>query len=586
GGLNHLRDGVFTHVTTTNGLTANFVTCLLKDRTGALWIGTSGGGLNRLQEGRLTAFTRRDGLASDFVRTLHEDAAGTLWIGTGGGLSILRNGHGRLHSVTRQQGLTDDVISQILEDDDGRLWFGSNRGIFQAGKEELQAAAEGRLALINPVSYGKAEGMESLECTGGFHPAGLKTPDGRLWFSTVKGLVMVEPKNLTINKLPPPVLIEELWMNGKAVPLPPATVTAVNPTGKNRASNAAFQLPLGPGVDRLEFRYTALSLVAPEKVRFRHKLEGLDRDWVEAGTRRTAYYTHLPVGDYRFQVMACNNDGVWNEAGQVLAFQVLPAFWQTWWFRAASILAALGSGAWLVRFISVRKLRGKLDRLRRRHALEKERARIAQDIHDDLGARLTQIALVGEIGQHHSDQPREVQTHFHTITRTAREAVQSMDAIVWAVNPRNDSLDNLANYISQFAQDFFQYTTIRCRLDIPAHLPNHLLSSETRHNLFLAVREALNNVARHSGASEVWVRLHADDHRLVLRIDDDGHGFVVPAAGLHGDGLVNMKRRIEEMGGDFAMTSSPGQGTRIRMEVPLGKPNAKPATAVHETNEP
>jgi ligand-binding sensor domain-containing protein/signal transduction histidine kinase len=570
GGLNYFRDGKFSTFTTSNGLSDNFVTCILEDHAGSIWVGTSGGGLNRLTEGRFQVFTRAEGLASDFVRTLYEDAEGTLWIGTGGGLSCLR--HGQILSITTREGLKANVISQILEDDRDRFWFGSNQGIFRVSRAELLEVMSGTLSMVNTVSYGKAEGMESLECTGGFHPAGLKTRDGKLWFSTVQGLVMIDPKTLTSNELPPPVAIEELRVDGERIDLD-GNNTEAEPgqAGRRPTGHTRRIITIPPGADHLEIRYTALSLVAPEKIRFRHRLRGLDHDWVEAGSQRVAYYTHLPVGEYQFRVAACNNDGVWNETGSVLAFKVPPPFWLTWWFSTLAAVSVLGTGGWAVRFVSVRRLERRLERLERQHALEKERARIAQDIHDDLGASLTQIGLVSELGQSHSREPNEVRTHFCTITKAAREAVQAMDAIVWAVNPRNDSLDNLANYVAEFAQDFFRFSSIRCRLDVPTDLPHLPLSSEARHNVLLAVREALNNVARHSGATEVWVRFGARNGGFNIEVEDNGRGFAQGSGGQKGDGLVNMKRRIEEMGGHFEMRTEPEQGTRLRMILELGK---------------
>jgi len=317
--------------------------------------------------------------------------------------------------------------------------------------------------------------------------------------------------------------------------------------------------------------------VAPEKNRFRYWLEGLERDWVEAGAQRVATYPRLPPGRYQFRVIAANNDGVWNETGASVGFTVLPAFWQTWWFITVTVVMVLGGGGWLVRYDSVRRLRRKLHRLEERHALEKERARIAQDIHDELGASLTRIALLTELGRKHREQPEEVSADLGKISVTAREAVRAMDAIVWAVNPRNDSLDHFANYVSQFAEDFFRLTPIRCRLDVPADLPEQHLPTEARHQLFLAVKESLNNVVRHSGANEVWLRMHCEDAELKIDVEDNGRGLpgepAQPGAGQ--DGLANIRSRVERLGGRFAVESEPGRGTRLRLVLPLkGRPHS------------
>lgn len=568
GGLRLFRDGKVEDDPATNAQPKPPVTAVVQEPDGRLWVGTSGDGLQRVEGGRSRMFTRRDGLPSDFIRALHPDAKGALWIGTGGGLARMLDG--KLTAFTRAQGLPDEVISQILEDDRGNFWFGCNQGIFRVARRELEEVASGKSSRVNPIAYGRAEGMESLECTGGFHPSGLKTRDGKLWFSTVKGLVMVDPSNISVNETPPPVVIEEIIVDGLPVAADVRRLRTLRTGEPSLLTSAATNLRLGPGVRRLEFRFTALSLVAPERNRFKYRLEGLERDWVEGGSQRVAAYTQLPPGSYEFRVIAANNDGVWNEAGASARFSVRPQLWQTRWFQALAVVALLGSVGWIMRAASVRRLRRKLRRLEEQHAIEKERTRIAQDIHDELGANLTRIALLTEVGHQHRDNPAEVAADLGKISTTAREAVRAMDAIVWAVNPRNDSLDHFANYVSQFAEEFLRPTTIRCRLDIPADLPEHPLSTEARHHLFLAVKEALNNVVRHSGASEVWLRLGMDKGQLKLTVADNGHGIATSAIHGHGhDGLGNIRQRMEALGGRFEITSDAATGTTLRLQLPL-----------------
>jgi signal transduction histidine kinase len=423
-------------------------------------------------------------------------------------------------------------------------------------RHELEAVAAGKSSQVNPIAYGRAEGMESLECTGGFHPAGLKTRDGKLWFSTVKGLVVVDPENIPINENPPPIVLEQVLVDGHP----------------GRLNGSEESLRLSAEVQRVEFHYTGLSLVAPERNRFKYRLDGLDKDWVEAGAERVATYPHLPPGHYRFRVIGCNNDGVWNQAGAALGFAVLPAWWQTWWFTTATLLLGLGGGGWAVRYASVRRLRGKLRRLEERHALEKERTRIAQDIHDELGASLTSITLLTELGQKHRSQPEELSSDLGKISATARDVVRALDSIVWAINPRNDSLDHFANYVSQFAEDFLRLTSIRCRLDVPADLPERPLSTEARHQLFLAVKESLNNVVRHSDATEVWLRLRCENGELGVAIEDNGRGLSASAPGSSHNGLLNLRNRIERLGGKFTVESEPGQGTKLRFSLRIPEP--------------
>ncbi len=547
----------------TNGLPPLAITTLRVEGE-RLWIGTGGAGLYHF-DGRVVepAGGFEGALPGPFVRVLHRDGAGVMWVGTGSGLGRWEGR--RMFTFGRAQGLPDEVISQILEDDLGNLWLGSNQGIFRISRRELAAVAAGQASRVNAIAYGRAEGLESLECTGGFHPAGLRARDGSLWFSTVKGLVKVDPGKVSINELKPPVVVERVLIDG---------VARTPPSGE-------LAIVLGPGRQRVEFEFTALSLVAPERNRFRYRLDGIEPDWVDAGAQRLAAYPGLSPGRYEFRVIACNNDGVWNEQGASVRLEVRPWFWQTWWFRGLAGLLLLGGGGWLVRTIVVGRWRRRLQRLQERHAVERERARIAQDIHDELGANLTRIALLSEVGQQHSGDPAEVSDDLRRISASARDAARAMDAIVWAVNPRNDSLDHFANYVSQYAEEFLRPTSIRCRLDIPADLPEHPLSTEARHHLFLAVKEVLNNVVRHSGASEVWLRLSMNHGSLDLTVTDNGRGISPESeAGAAGrarghEGLGNIRRRVEGLGGRFALETG-AAGTTIRLSLPLPTPIRPP----------
>jgi PAS domain S-box-containing protein len=316
GGLNRFRGGQFTVYRTENGLVHNDVRFITEDRAGALWIGTVGG-LSRFKDGSFTNYTTASGLSHNYVRAIYEDSAGALWIGTyGGGLNRFKDG--RFAHIKTENGLFDNVVSRILEDRRGWFWMTSNRGIFRASRKELDDFADGKISRVHSISYGVADGMKSSECNGGGQPAGWKTRDGKLWFPTLKGAVMIDPDR--INELPPPVHIEAVSLDGKSYD-PRAKIEAL------------------PGKGEMEIRYTGLSLTAPEKALFRYRLEGYDHQWIEAGTRRTAYYTNLAPGLYTFRVQASNDDGVWNETGAMLFIHLKPRFYQTRLFSAACVLA-------------------------------------------------------------------------------------------------------------------------------------------------------------------------------------------------------------------------------------------------------
>jgi signal transduction histidine kinase len=322
-------------------------------------------------------------------------------------------------------------------------------------------------------------------------------------------------------------------------------------------------------------------------VRFRCKLEGLEDEWVDAGTKRVAEYSYLPPADYNFHVIACNNDDVWNETGASLAFTVLPYFWQTWWFKTGSIVAGAAAAAAVAGAIIRRRERRKLELLERQRALERERTRIARDIHDELGASLTRITLLSQSARSDLQDHEPAAAEVDQIYSDARELTRAMDEIVWAINPKHDTFDSLVTYLGRFAQYFLSAAGIRCRLDVPLQLPSWALTADIRHNVFLAFKEALNNIAKHADATEARVAVELRADGFVLTVTDNGKGFnpnefkvssaSPPQSGrlAAGNGLANMQKRLEEAGGRCEWTTAKGEGTRVEMSVLIFKGNGK-----------
>ncbi len=333
-GLNLMQNGEFKVYTTRDGLVNDELTCLYEDRAGNLWIGSRTGGMTRLKDGKFTSFTKHEGLASNLVRAISEDQAGALWIGMNGGLSRFKDG--KFTSYTTKEGLFDNLIFTILQDSKGNFWMSCNKGIFRVPKQELEDFALGKIRSITSISYGKADGMLTNECNGALgQPSGWKGRDGKLWFPTIRGVTMIDPEHLKINPLPPPVKVEQAVVDYHVFDLSPP---------RNRALAAT------PGSKAFEFHYTGLSLLSPQQVRFKYKLEGFEDEWVDAGARRIAYYTNLRPGEYKFHVKACNNDGVWNEAGASLALSLRPFFYETTWFYSLCFLAFVLSSVAALRF--------------------------------------------------------------------------------------------------------------------------------------------------------------------------------------------------------------------------------------------
>lgn len=329
-GLSRFNGTRFVTYTTKDGLSSDYVTSLYQDEKDTLWIGTAGGGLNRLTGGYFSSFTTSDSLSSNTVWSLSGDSGGTLWVGTGGG-GLDRFKNGKFTAYTTREGLLDDEIFQILNDHQDNLWLSSNKGVFRVRKEQLRAYAEGRSPSIASTSYGTSEGLKDKECNGGFQPAGWRTRDGRLLFPTMKGLAVVDPGKIRANRLPPPVTIERAGIDGLNF-------------------DPGKPIHAKPGKGRLEFEFTAPSLVSADKVRFKYKLEGFDKDWISAGQRRAAYYTNIPPGGYRFTVIACNNDGIWNKTGSSALITLSPHFYETRLFLFSCVASIVGLCIAIYRF--------------------------------------------------------------------------------------------------------------------------------------------------------------------------------------------------------------------------------------------
>jgi signal transduction histidine kinase/ligand-binding sensor domain-containing protein len=550
------------------------VCAVVQDRNGIIWCGFAQGGLARIAGGEVTFYRQADGLGSDSVQCLLADDDGTLWIGTAdGGLTRLKDG--KFTRLGPEHGLADTIICHILDDGLGYFWMSTHHGIQRVARSELNRCADGAIATFQSQTYDRSDGLPIVQFLGGRQSSACKTEDGRLWFASSAGLISVDPARIRPNPDPPPVVMESFVLDGRTVPV--------------ESRQVADALP--PDHERLEFRFSGLSYAAPNKVLFKYRLEGIDKTWIDAGPRRTAFYSRLPAGSYRFRVIACNTDGLWNTAGTSLAFVIAPFFWQTWWFVGSCVLAALFAVAFLVRTITRRRLQRRIEQMERQHEIERERARIAQDIHDDVGASLSRIAMLSQPARRDLAEPDRTAAMLARIYATAREVTRSLDEIVWAVDPRHDTLDSLVDYMGRFAQDFLTAANLRCRLDLPVEVPPWPLTAEIRHNLFLAFKEVLNNAVKHAAASQVRIllRLHPDAFELVVA--DNGRGFDPAQPGsteagrlAAGNGLPNLRKRLARIGGRCEILSTRDEGTSVSLRVDLAvrpsAPFAQPPSAL------
>ncbi len=308
-GIKRVAAGATTTYTTTDGLRSEIIVAILEARDGRIWVGTQGGGLSVFENGRFRTYSPEEGLPNSVVWTISEDTDGTLWLGTNGsGLVRFRNG--RFSAYTTREGLFDDIVYRVIEDTAGHLWMSGSRGLFRLLKRDLEAFDAGTATQIPIVSYGEADGMRSSEANGGIQPAGWRALDGRLWFPSIKGVVLVDPDRLISNRPPQPAIVEEVLVD-------------------RDARDPRVQVVGAPGVRSLEFRYTSPSFLRPANIRFRYRLEGYDPNWIEADHRRAAYYTNIPPGDYRFLVGVSYDGAVWNDTGSAVAVRLAPHFTQT-----------------------------------------------------------------------------------------------------------------------------------------------------------------------------------------------------------------------------------------------------------------
>jgi len=569
--LQRLRGGVFETIELP--ASTRYLRALAEDTAGNVWGGTSEGSLFRIRDGKVTDETEsvQGGAAS--IRCLSATPDGALWIGYAGfGLGRFKDG--KYARITTREGLHNNFISQIVEDNLDRLWLAGNGGIFQVSMAEVSQAADaianGRKARLRSVVYGLAEGLPSLQPNYDTLPAATRSADGRILMAMRTGLAVVHTENIHDNPDLPPVLVERVTVDGDPIavydsksPLRDPEVRALADLHQQRSA-----LPLKANYRKLEIDFTALSFLAPENVNFRYRLEGFEDEWNEAGTDRKATYPHVSSGNYTFHVIACNNSGVWNDIGARITFAVQPFFWQRWSFQLALLACFTLCVIAIVRYVSFRRLRSHVRLLEQQTVLHKERARIAKDIHDDLGANLTQIALLSELTRQDMATPKKAGEHVEKISSTARQVMKSLDEIVWAVNPRNDTLPHLVDYLGQFTIDFLRAPGVRCRLDLPEHPPELNVPADIRHNLFLAVKEALNNIVKHAGAKEVRLGVDVSNGKLRVVVTDDGQGFESPPQDAWADGLRNMRQRMAEIGGDCAIESHAGSGTTITFDVP------------------
>jgi ligand-binding sensor domain-containing protein/signal transduction histidine kinase len=591
GGLNRLRGRTTARYTSIDGLPVDHVNALLRDRAGQLWIGTWGGGLARMTGGRID---RPAGATGRYVNVLYQRRSDEVWIGTTEGLSIWtgeriidatgqlgmpaaveaiyedRDGYvwigtrrdglflykdGRLTQYTTQSGLYDNLVGTLLEDGNGYFWMTCNKGIFRVSRQELLDVAAGRRATVASRVFDTADGMKNRECD--FGQGRWKGRDGRLWFATVGGVAVIDPARLASDSEPARMRIEQLAVDGDELATDPP------PT-------------LGYGKRHVEFRFVGLSLSAPSRVRYRYRLEGFDGDWIDGGDSRTAHYTNLPPGPYRFRVTASNGDGMWSPDPALLAFTVASPIWHRPWF-ALTLFGLVIVGVLVVGQVRV-------GRLRRAQALqaefsrqlissqENERKRFAGELHDGIGQQLLIIGNWARLALNPSPASDQSRSSLQMITDTAAESIREIRALTRELQPYNIEHVGLRDALETMLQRMGEASGVPFTTDIDA--TDDALPADGGINLYRIVQEAANNIVKHAEASNAHVMLKLRAHSIHLSIADDGRGLRPGALDGSteggGFGLRSLAARTRLLGGRHYIESKPGAGTTIIVEVPVG----------------
>jgi ligand-binding sensor domain-containing protein/signal transduction histidine kinase len=565
GGLVRMKDGEACVFGKREGLESFFIRAVEEDRDGQIWVAVTERGLFRLRGDHFEHYAAGQWSGERMIRALHADPSGTLWIATdGAGLVRLRDG--RFTQFTTADGLPDDHLHAVLGDHLGNLWVSSDNGIFGSPKQMLERYERGHGPRLSCWRLSRTDGLPNKVCSGAGQPTGTVAVNGRLWFPNGDALASFRPGYLPQTDAVLAPVVEEAFVDGMR------------------------QLPEGDGglrfksgTRRLDLHFTAPNTASPERLQFRIRMEGLDREWMEVGETRIVSFNHLAPGNYEFKVAAAGLDRRWFEAAIPLNIEVVPRYFERRSVQiagSATLLAAVASIAWGV---GRARSRRHVARLELQRAMEQERRRIARDIHDDLGSGLTEIIMEGDRLQAEFPQAPGGEERIRNIATRARALTRAMDEVVWAINPRNDTLESLLTYLNNFAQSYLARAGLRCRCDAPPELPELPLSAEARHNLYLASKEALNNVVKHSGASEVWIRLEIEPAGFALSIEDNGRSFDFTLAQERGNGLNNMKKRLEDVGGTCEFSAAPGTGTQIRFSLATRRQGAARRETVHQS---
>jgi signal transduction histidine kinase/ligand-binding sensor domain-containing protein len=553
-GLSRFDGDGFVNITVRDGLPASPVHALVLEASGAVWAGTSGKGLVRWNEGRTEVFTTKHGLPSDDIRSLLP-GDGSLWIGTARGLCFWDGD--KLRPIPESAGLPRREIAGMVDDRQGNLWLATHRGLLRVARGELEAAAEGRTDRVIVRRVGLEDGMPGLRMSAG-QPCAVRAHDGRLWFATLKGLAVIDPRDVRTNEPSSRVYLEEVLVDG--VPLAARA---------DLANARPVRVP--PGSRHIEFRYTTANLTTPERVRFQRRLEGFDDAWQEAGTEGTVAYHGLRSGSYRLRVRASNGDGVWSDRETAVTFDVAPSFWETRGFRGGmAALLMLGIGGtfhWRTRTLEQRRANQERFSRQLMAQQEAERRRVAAELHDSLGQTLSIIRNRAALAVAEGDAGPRSNAHVADISSAASEALTSVREICQGLLPVELDRVGLTKTLRAVAERVGSGAGLETLIEIDP--VDDLVAREDWIHILRILQEALNNILKHAKAGQLTVTLREDDECLRLVVADNGSGFD-PRIAAQGRslGLSTMEERARILGATLRLDSAPGRGSTVRLDVP------------------
>lgn len=538
-----------------DGLYYNDVRSLLEDEEGVIWVGSSSG-LNTIINNKVSKFFlvgEGEDIAQPNVRAIYEDDDNYIWIGTYGEGLFRINGDEVKHLKVKD-GLFDNIVSHIVEDENGYFWMGSNRGIVRVKRKDLNDYLNGTAESFKIDTFGSNDGMNSAETNGGFQPNAVKDSNGRIYFPTIEGVAVVEPSKVSNNSVPPPVYIEKL-------------------RSEDRELRVSDDIQLSHNTAFLEINYTGVSFTDPEKVQFRYKLEGLDDDWIDVGNSRSALYSKIPPGKYNFRVIAGNSNGVWNTEGASLSIVIIPPFWQTYWFLGMLTVLFFGGvyTFFLIRTNNLREENEKQKRFTQQliDSQENERRRIASELHDGLGQQILVIknraALVNQYEQL-KNYP-EITEQIDEIQDSATRSIEDVRNISHALRPVLLEKFGLTDALNELCEQIQNSTTIEWSYHIDDI--NKTIPDEKQINFYRVIQESINNILKHSNASEASVIVRQIDNEVNAVIMDNGKGFdVMSNDHKKGLGFLGMKERVANLGGTISFDSIPFEETVIKINIP------------------